>query len=436
MFLKNDEMRALELCNGCIDVELPLISQTERDIITKMEEDGIVTQCRLGETNMPEQEYVCYPSRYIKTAHWSVTGRCNYRCKHCCMSAPDAKYGELSHEAVLDIVKQLADCGVMRVSLTGGEALVRKDFWDIVDALSERDILITDIYSNGKLVTDDFLDELERKNINPKISMSYDGVGWHDWMRGVDGAEKAVEEAFARCRERNIATTAEMCIHRKNKDTLRESVNRLHGLGCKFMKINQVSDLGAWSENGYGKDALSYDELYRLFLDYIPQYYEDGMPLSIQLGGFFYATAREPDKYEIPVLKECDNPEKMCVCGHARHVMYISPEGRVLPCFSLSGMDVQYEFPLITEVGLAECLTDSYYMKVIDTRASELMKHNARCETCEYVKKCLCGCRAAALESYPDDIMGIDEATCRMYQGGWIERIQDTMKQLGKTMLN
>jgi hypothetical protein len=37
MFLKNDEMRVLELCSGCIDVELPLISQPKRDIIAKME---------------------------------------------------------------------------------------------------------------------------------------------------------------------------------------------------------------------------------------------------------------------------------------------------------------------------------------------------------------------------------------------------------------
>ncbi|WP_289466325.1 radical SAM protein, partial [Klebsiella pneumoniae] len=73
-------------------------------------------------------------ARYIRTAHWSITGRCNYRCKHCYMSAPDAKLGELSHETIMSIVQQLIDCGIYQVSLTGGEPLVRKDFMEIVDA--------------------------------------------------------------------------------------------------------------------------------------------------------------------------------------------------------------------------------------------------------------------------------------------------------------
>ena len=37
----------------------------------------------------------------MQTVHWSVTGRCNYRCKHCFMSVPEARCGELSHETVL-----------------------------------------------------------------------------------------------------------------------------------------------------------------------------------------------------------------------------------------------------------------------------------------------------------------------------------------------
>ena len=67
------------------------------------------------------------------------------------MSAPDAKYGELSHEAVMSIVQQLIHCGVMEVSLTGGEPLVRRDFLEIVDALLAGGIQITTIYSNGRL---------------------------------------------------------------------------------------------------------------------------------------------------------------------------------------------------------------------------------------------------------------------------------------------
>ena len=66
----------------------------------------------------------------------SITGRCNYRCKHCYLSAPSAKLGELPHETMLEIIEQLAACGVQQVSLTGGEPLVRGDWWQLVDALT------------------------------------------------------------------------------------------------------------------------------------------------------------------------------------------------------------------------------------------------------------------------------------------------------------
>lgn len=107
------------------------------------------------------------------------------------MSAPDAKYGELSHEQIMSIVDQLIGCGVMEVSLTGGEPLVRRDFMEIVDALLAGGIRITTIYSNGKLVTDKLLDQLAEREIRPEFNMSYDGVdGWHDWLRGIPDAEK------------------------------------------------------------------------------------------------------------------------------------------------------------------------------------------------------------------------------------------------------
>jgi radical SAM protein with 4Fe4S-binding SPASM domain len=329
----------------------------------------------------------------------------------------------------MDIVRQLAECGVMQVALTGGEALVRKDFFDIADALIENDILITAIYSNGKLVTDSFLDELEKRNIHPEISMSYDGVGWHDWLRGIDGAEKIVEDAFIRCRDRGFQTSAEMCLHKQNIHTLRESVNRLHEWGCLALKTNLISNIGAWKENGYDAQ-LTYDELFQLYIDYIPQYYEDKMPLQLQLGGFFAANPKESDKYVIPFEQNCADPNKVCVCSHARQVMYISAEGRALPCMALSGMDdVQRDFPIIQEAGLAACLTDSRYMKLIETKASELLEHNPECKTCEFANKCLCGCRASALETSPDDILAPDKIVCRFFKGGWPDKLRALMSE-------
>lgn len=429
-FISASEMQALQLCNGLINVDMPLISADIRNLIKLAADHGWVAPCEYGDAVRPEQEYRRYPARYIRTAHWSITGHCNYRCKHCYMSAPDAKFGELSHEQIMSIVRQLIDCGVREVSLTGGEPLVRSDFMEIVDALLAGDITITTIYSNGRLVTDKLLDQLAARGIHPEFNMSFDGVdGWHDWLRGVPGAGKIAEEAFVRCREKGFPTGAEMCIHRGNRHLLRQTVNHLAGLGCRSLKTTPISNVGAWKEGGYG-ESIAIDELYQLYLDYLPHYYDDGMPLSLQLGGFFSASPKRPGEYDIPSAKHCADPDKTCVCGHARMVMYISADGRALPCMALSGMDIQNEFPLIPEIGLAACLSDSRYMNLIDTRATEVLNHNPECQKCEHALYCLAGCRASALESCPDDILAPDPAACAIFKGGWTQKIDAAMQAI------
>ncbi len=397
-----------------------------------LEKNRVIVPCEAGNAIAPEQEYYCYPSRYIRAAHWSITGRCNYRCKHCYMSAPNAKYGELSHEKVMDIARQLIACGVEEISLTGGEPLLRKDFLELVDVLTEGGIKITTIYSNGKLVTDKLLDELDRRGLHPCFNMSYDGVdGWHDWLRGVKGATADVEVAFLRCKEKGFPTGAEMCLHHGNKHLLRETVNRLAILGCGSLKPIPISNVGAWKEGGYG-ESISIEELYQTYFDYIPKYYEDGMPMAIQLGDFFMASPEEPDIYRIPLVKSCKDPANVCICGHARNVMYISAEGRTLPCMALSGSDLQNQFPLIDEIGLAECLNESKYMKLLEIRASEVIAHNPECRTCEYTGVCLGGCRAAALETTPEDLMGRDMCACVLFKNGWVEKIQNLIETINR----
>lgn len=68
------------------------------------------------------------------------------------MSAPHAALLHPTTEQCLAIADQIADCGVMRVSLTGGEPLIRKDFLQIADRILERGMRIDTIMTNGALV--------------------------------------------------------------------------------------------------------------------------------------------------------------------------------------------------------------------------------------------------------------------------------------------
>ena len=281
---------------------------------------------------------------------------------------------------------------------------------------------------------DRLLDQLEERGIHPEFNMSYDGAqGWHDWMRGVPGAGDAVLAAFDRCHERGFPTGAEMCLHQGNKHLLRESINTLAAHHCKSLKVNPVAGTETWERLGEDR-SITMEEVFEAYLDYIPFFFEDGAPLSLHLGGFFMGEPNGKD-WTIPNIEknpdECDPAEcaLQVTCGHARQTLYLSPEARMLPCMSLSSMPLQENYPLATEIGLRQGLSDSEYLSLIDTRVSELWEHNPECAQCEHRGACAGGCRASALLTTPDDILAPDRGRCLMLKGGYATRVRETVEK-------
>lgn len=251
--------------------------------------------------------------------------------------------------------------------------------------------------------------------------MSFDGVGYHDWMRGIDGAEKMTSDALKLCHENGFPTGVNMCIFKANKHTLRDTINYLSSIGVGSIKTNPVSQTEFWEKYGENND-ITKEELYEIYLDYIPYYYKDGKPIDIMLDGFFSAN-KDSDEYSIPMYKKVSNLDNTCVCNHARLVMYVSPEGRALPCMSLSSCNIQNKFPVIQDIGMSKCLDDSFYMEFIDKTASEIINHNEKCKQCEFKKNCFGGCRASGYYC-SKDLLGIDEYACAIFKNGYIQKIK------------
>lgn len=134
-FLSKPMMETLLRCDGSWDFDSQLTPDLYRQCAAAFLSKGRIEPCDEGSGMTPDQRYRFYGNRFMKRVHRSITGRCNYRCKHCFMQAPDACYGELSHASVMDIARQIVSCGVPAVSLTGGEPLLRPDFMDIASEL-------------------------------------------------------------------------------------------------------------------------------------------------------------------------------------------------------------------------------------------------------------------------------------------------------------
>ena len=316
-FFREAEWALFSACDGQTDIEWDSLTDDERDLYEHWEKNGFICHAKEGEKLLPYQEYRFYPARFKESVQWSITGRCNYKCRHCFMSAPHAAQGEPSWDQLMHMLDAFRRCGIRNLNLTGGEPMFRKDFWELVDEIHKRGMAIPILYSNGLLITDVFLDELVRRGMRPTIQFSFDGVGHHDWMRGVPGAEKTVIDALKRCQKRDIPTTVSMVVCRESVDSIRESVNLMASLGVLNMKIGNASPQGEWKNEP--EHYLTQSELYEAFLEYIPHYFEDGKPMTLGLEGFFFY---DTNKEKLSAHHEKDIPEtdfpKALMCGHVR----------------------------------------------------------------------------------------------------------------------
>jgi radical SAM protein with 4Fe4S-binding SPASM domain len=64
------------------------------------------------------------------SVHLDVTYRCNERCVHCYLDHDD--HGEMTLEEIKTLLDQLAEAGVFFLTLSGGEVLMRMDFFEIL----------------------------------------------------------------------------------------------------------------------------------------------------------------------------------------------------------------------------------------------------------------------------------------------------------------
>lgn len=424
--LKQEEFQTLLFCDGVTDSGVEYLSDVMRTLLYKYEKEGIIEKTADRLPLKEDQFYQYFHNRYVNYIFWSVTGRCNFRCCHCYMNAPKGMLGELSNEEAICLIGQMAQCGVLRVDITGGEPFVRSDFWQLIDCILHHKMVIGRVYTNGWFLNEKVLDEFEKRGMKPEFSISFDGIGWHDWMRGVPGAEDAAINALMRCKERGFPTSVEMCIHKGNWKVLRETVNRMASLGVSEMKCAGVVDTELWEKYGEG-NSLNFKEYMDTAIAYIPHFYEDGMPIDLQIGGavhLYKGSARyklAADRYG--GSEKCKN---QYLCGSARYACYITPEGRLLPCLPMTACKEQGLFPAIREQGLREGLSDSFYMRIVDSRVKDLLEVNSKCAACGFKYRCGGGCRASALVR-EGSLMGCDPEMCAFYEGGYENRIRKTV---------
>ena len=120
------------------------------------------------------------PFRYFL----ELTYRCNLACPYCYVGSERNKQ-ELTLEEWKKVISQIPFYSI--VTLVGGEPLIRKDFIQILEAVSKKVLGKTHVVSNGILINDEIIDAFIKYHLL-LLSISLDGYGEnHDKNRRKEG---------------------------------------------------------------------------------------------------------------------------------------------------------------------------------------------------------------------------------------------------------
>lgn len=130
---------------------------------------------------------------------WNSTRTCNLKCKHCYMESDAQKYqGELTTAEAKQFIDDLAEFKVPVLLFSGGEPLLRPDFFELAAYTVDKGIRPT-LSTNGTLITRQVAQKIKDIGVG-YVGISLDGLREvNDEFRGKKGAFQKAMEGIQNC---------------------------------------------------------------------------------------------------------------------------------------------------------------------------------------------------------------------------------------------
>jgi len=173
---------------------------------------------------------------------WNFTYLCNLKCKHCYEDAGKHK-PELSTEQAflaIDKLSETASAGLPALSFSGGEPLMRKDFFEVA-AYAQKKIPYLSIATNGTLLTKDNVKQLKNVGIE-YVEISLDGATKrvHESFRRVPGCFEKTMKGIQNSIEEGLDTCIATTIQKENIGEIEKIIELADELGARFMHFNYI----------------------------------------------------------------------------------------------------------------------------------------------------------------------------------------------------
>lgn len=125
--------------------------------------------------------------------HLELTYRCNLQCIHCyCVvehsQEAEVEKHELTYEEITRLLDDLAEMGTLYLTLSGGEVLIRRDFFDIAAYVKQRGFAFR-IFTNGIGLTEERVARIAAlEPLTVELSLYSADAAIHDGITRVPGS--------------------------------------------------------------------------------------------------------------------------------------------------------------------------------------------------------------------------------------------------------
>ncbi|MBM3313360.1 radical SAM protein [candidate division WOR-3 bacterium] len=305
-----------------------------------------------------------------------VTARCNNNCRHCYINLPagdsDARAKELSLAGIERIAREAVSLGAMWCLLTGGEPLLREDFFDLYLMLKRLGVLVS-VFTNACLVKPEHV-ELFRKYPPRDVEVTMYGASEATYERVT--RRPGSYRAFVRGLDLLLSSGVKV---RLKAMALRSNVHELHDI-ARFCRART-------------KDYYRFDPVLHLRYDRDPV--RNAEIQSERLSPDEVVAVEHADEERFGALKKgCDKlilPEPdhagcnhLFHCGTGMGSFSVSFDGQFRLCSSLWHPDTVYDLRHGTLLQAWEQHVPS--VRELRSRRQEFLE---RCRVCPIINLCL-----------------------------------------------
>jgi SynChlorMet cassette radical SAM/SPASM protein ScmE len=328
----------------------------------------------------------------------ALTGRCNLHCEYCFYADEMVALRDLATDQWLAFFEELGRLAVRRVTLTGGEAFTRRDFFELVDGVVANRMRYT-ILTNGTLIDEKVLGQFEigkRRLRLDSIQVSIDGsrAEIHNLSRP-NSFDRALR-GLRLLKEAGFPVTVRTTINRHNLHDL-DNIARLllEDVGLPSFTTNEAMPMGAGCDNqgDITLTALEKMEAMRTLQRLLARY-----------PGRLSANAGPQAKIEMYADMERGRQtgEKttrwqmgyLTACGCIYSKLDVLHDGTIVPCHVLHQLSLGH----IEADSFEEIWHTHPVVQSLRARRSISMQEVAGCMGCEWAEYCNGSCPGLAYE--------------------------------------